>query len=195
MDETRADMATLPGAEYAIDPVSLRAVPVDAAAMAACARALEARAHGDSNPAEAARSASMAALQLALLGHHEQARQLVEFALARQPATQCPYDRTVTEIRGAQLQQLAGQLADAESLLAAIVARCRSDRNVERLLDFALQHHGKVLFDMGLHQRALECFQEALALRTARKDPELTASTELAIAAATRRLAAASIDP
>jgi RimJ/RimL family protein N-acetyltransferase len=177
------------GAEYTIDPVSLRARPVDAAAMQRCARDLQARAELEANPVARARSASQAALYFVLLGHQRQARQLIDLALAHQPAGTHLFDRTVTEIRLAQAQQFAGELEQSQALLAEIVARCRCALSVAALLDFALQHLGKVLFDRRRYSDALACFQEALRLREAKNDPELVASTELAIAATTRCLA------
>lgn len=57
------------------------------------------------------------------------------------------------------------------------------------MLDFALQHLAKVLFDQGEDARALALFRQALELRQAAGASELIASTELAIAAVTRRAA------
>ena len=102
-------------------------MPVDAAAMAACAHSLRAQAEQHPDPTEAARLASQAAMMLTLLGQHEQARELAHFALARQPARERLKDRTVTELRLAQVHQFAGDLATAESLLANLVARCRDE--------------------------------------------------------------------
>jgi RimJ/RimL family protein N-acetyltransferase len=178
------------GAAYTIDAVSLRAQPVDAVGMLAHARSLQTQAMQHFDPAQGARCASEAALLFVLLGHPDDARALFDFALARQPASERLYDRTVTELRFAQLPQFAGQLAESESLFAELVARCRDEPRLHPLLDFALQHLGKVLFDRGDYVCALDCFREALALREAKDDRQLTASTQLAITAATARLAA-----
>jgi len=181
-------MSDLAGAEYTIDPVTLRAQPVDAAAMERRARALQAQAAQAVETTESARSASHAAMLFTLLGQLEPAAALVEFALARQPLTSHLYDRTVTEIRHAQLHQFAARLPQAQALLQGVIARCRSEATASALLDFALQHQGKVLFDQGLYRQALGCFQEALVLRQLKKNPELMASTELAIATTTQCL-------
>ena len=178
------------GAAYTIDAVSLRARAVDSAAMLAHARSLQRRAMQDPDAAHGARSASEAALLFVLLGHYDDARQLFDFSLARQPASERLYDRTVTQLRFAQLPQFAGQLSESESLFADLVARCRGDPTLQPLLDFALQHHGKVLFDQGDYGRALDRFQEALALREAKGVSELIASTQIAIAATAARIAA-----
>src|SRR5215471_16931495 len=149
--------------------------------MLAHARSLQTQAMRHSDLAQGARCASEAALLFVLLEHHDVARELFDFALARQPASERVYDRTVTELRHAQLLQLAGQLAESEALFADLVARCRGEPTLHPLLDFALQHLGKVLFDQEEYERALARFQEALALREAKGDRELIASTQLAV--------------
>src|SRR5262245_46488768 len=95
----------LPGSEYVIDPVSLRAKPLDPVAMEDCARQLQDDTQQLSDPIEGARRASYAALLFTLLGKHEVAKELIDFALARQSGTERLRDRTVTEIRLAQLAQ------------------------------------------------------------------------------------------
>jgi tetratricopeptide (TPR) repeat protein len=181
-------VSSLPGSEYTIDPVSLRAKPVDPVAMEHCAHQLQDQAQQLADPIEGARRASYAGLLFALLGDCKSAKELIEFALARQSGAKRLVDRTVTEIRLAQLAQFAGQLVEAQALLDPIIARCRSDPALESLLDFALQHQGKVLFDQGLFATALDCFNEALELRRIKQLPDLIASTELAIATTTREL-------
>ena len=118
------EMTDLPGSDYTIDPVSLRAKPVDPMAMEVCARKLQDEAQQLPDPVESGRRASYAALLFTLLGKYDIAR---------------------------------------------------------KLIDFALQHQGKVLFDQGWFAAALERFNEALDLRRIKQLPELIASTELAI--------------
>ncbi|MDB5096206.1 MAG: hypothetical protein JWM80_627 [Cyanobacteria bacterium RYN_339] len=55
------------------------------------------------------------------------------------------------------------------------------------MVDYALQHLGKCLVELGRKDDALESFQEALKLRAAKGDAELVASTEEAIAGAAKR--------
>jgi tetratricopeptide (TPR) repeat protein len=50
--------------------------------------------------------------------------------------------------------------------------------------DFALQHLGKCLVEMGRVDEAIACFDRALILRWMKADPELIASTEEALAGA-----------
>lgn len=47
--------------------------------------------------------------------------------------------------------------------------------------DFYFQHLGKLYFDKGEYEMALKCFEDALKLRTQKKNPELISSTELAL--------------
>ncbi|WP_279401822.1 tetratricopeptide repeat protein [Piscibacillus salipiscarius] len=48
-------------------------------------------------------------------------------------------------------------------------------------LDFAYQHKGKCLMELGLYQEAMEAFQNAHAVRKGKKDERLLKSTEKAI--------------
>lgn len=173
-----------------IDPVTLRAHPVDAGAMVRRAAELCALSGQAEDPLAAARFASHAAMLFVIAGHLEQARPLFDFALARQSADMHPYARTVTEIRLAQLHQAAGQLAKARVMLEELVHRCSTSAATRPLLDFAHQHLGKVLFDAGEDEGALASFRAALELRKVAGAADLVASTELALAAVARRLAA-----
>ena len=56
------------------------------------------------------------------------------------------------------------------------------------LRDFALQHRGKMFFDQGRFDEALQDFEEALVLRFEKDDLELVESTQQALAATRRRL-------
>jgi uncharacterized protein HemY len=58
------------------------------------------------------------------------------------------------------------------------------------LLDFALQHLGKVLFEARDYSGARAALREALARRRAAGAADLVASTELALGAVARALAA-----
>lgn len=172
-----------------IDPVTLRARPVDTDAMLRRANALRALSADGDSPSDAAKSASEAAMLFVLAGELSQATPLFDFALARQSLDAHPYARTVTDIRLAQLHQFAGRLGAARELLEDVVLRCRNQAAAAPLLDFALQHLGKVLFDAGEDRLALANFRAALELRRAAGAADLIASTECAIAAVTARLA------
>lgn len=171
-----------PAEAFEIDRDSLRARPVDPAAMRARAAELAAQAEHHADPAEAARAASSAAMLWVLLDDLAAARPRFDFALARQPLDTQPAARTITEIRLAQWHQAAGELGTARRHLDALVARCRADGALQPLLHFALQHLGKVLYELGEHDAALACLREAYGLRQAlARAAELLASTELAI--------------
>ncbi len=47
--------------------------------------------------------------------------------------------------------------------------------------DFYLQHLGKLFFDKGEYEKALECFEKAHVLRIKKANPELISSTEFAL--------------
>lgn len=49
--------------------------------------------------------------------------------------------------------------------------------------DFTLQHLGKLYFNLGAFDQAMECFEEALALRVVKEDDALIDSTEKAMQA------------
>ncbi|MGE7625335.1 hypothetical protein ACQKMD_20715 [Viridibacillus sp. NPDC096237] len=49
------------------------------------------------------------------------------------------------------------------------------------LLDFALQHKGKCLMELGEWELSLSHFHEALSIRKSKAEPSLIYSTELAI--------------
>lgn len=176
--------AGTPSTEYVIEPGSLRAIPVNAEAMAGCAAALEIEAFAADSAAVAADKASNAAILFAMLDQLERAERLAGFALERLPEQGAAKDRTVTEIRLAQVLQRQGRLGEAMTLLEAIVEPCSCTSPLHFLQDFALQHLGKVQLDAGLPAKAIVSLRAALALRQSKGDPDLTASTRQALAAA-----------
>jgi len=176
-----------PGTASVIDPDTLRARPVDSSAMAAYAAERERTALDTTDAAEAAAIASNTAMLFALLGELERAQRLVEFALQRQAPDVDARARAITEIRAGQVLQMQGRLSEARVQLQAVVERCRSDAALTTLLDFALQHLGKVHFDAASYAEALACFREALVLRERKGAADLVASTRLALDAVYRR--------
>lgn len=83
-------------------------------------------------------------------------------------------------IRLATAYQYAGRHDEALALFEEASALTR---RLGVLHDFALQHMGKCLAELGRIEEARACFTEALALRRARGDGALIASTEEALAA------------
>ncbi len=176
-----------------IDPVTLRARPVDAAAMRKRAEALAAQSAWEADESQAARLASHAAILFVVAGSLDRARPLFDFALARQDAERQVHGRTITEIRLAQWFHYAGRFTPARAQLETLVERCRTSPAARPLLDFALQHLGKVLYEAGDCAAALVPLREALQIRRAGGATDLVASTELAVSVVTRALAETSM--
>lgn len=86
-------------------------------------------------------------------------------------------------IRLATARQYGGRHADAEAMFREAVALTTSGPASD-YEDFALQHLGKCLVEMGRIDEAIACFDRALVLRWMKADPELIASTEAALTAA-----------
>jgi tetratricopeptide (TPR) repeat protein len=87
-------------------------------------------------------------------------------------------------IRLATAYQYRNEQARALPLFQQALERARA-RGF--MVDFALQHLGKCLVELGQKDEALACFHEALALRRAKGDAGLIASTEEAIEGAAKR--------
>jgi tetratricopeptide (TPR) repeat protein len=86
-------------------------------------------------------------------------------------------------IRLATAIQHAERHAEAEPLFRAALAL--TEREAAAMYrDFALQHWAKWLVETGNVPEAVACFEQALAIRRAKGDGELIASTERSLAAA-----------
>lgn len=86
-------------------------------------------------------------------------------------------------IRLATARQYGGQHTEAEALFREAVILTASGDAAD-YEDFALQHLGKCLVEMGRVDEAIACFDRALVLRWMKADPALIASTEQALHAA-----------
>jgi tetratricopeptide (TPR) repeat protein len=176
---------------YLIDPTTLRAVPLDAAAMVRCAHELVAQGQATADICQATAHFSKAAIYFAIAGDLPRAQQWIDRSFHSQAQLgSCAAHLMTAQIRRAQIMQLQGALQAAAAELENAVQRCRTAPALSGLLDFALQHLGKVRFDQRQFTQALPCFEEALQLRQIKRDDALIASTELAVAAAKRALAA-----
>lgn len=116
------------------------------------------------------------------LGEYEAALPLLEEALAGAQRLGARRLEMVNCIRLATAYQYAGRHDEAEALFRRALEFAREPEHADRL-DFALQHLGKCLVEMGRLDEAAACFEEALALRRAKGDAGLIASTEQALAA------------
>jgi tetratricopeptide (TPR) repeat protein len=86
-------------------------------------------------------------------------------------------------IRLATAMQYDNRHAEAEPFFrAALALTQRPEAGMYR--DFALQHWAKWLVETGMVPEAVACFEQALALRHAKGDAELIASTEQSLVAA-----------
>ncbi|MGL4574599.1 MAG: hypothetical protein ACRCV9_07415 [Burkholderiaceae bacterium] len=175
---------------YSIDAYTLRAQAVDANAMRAHAIQLIETAQRQENAAQKARLLSNAAVYLGIAGDVSAAQNYIRQAIDLQRDGD-PMPRIVSEIRQAQLMQFDEKPLVAQQLLIDIVKRCRENAALSELLDFALQHLGKVQCDLARYEDALATFKEALLLRTTKGDAALIASTEIAIRAVKLRMQSA----
>jgi tetratricopeptide (TPR) repeat protein len=86
-----------------------------------------------------------------------------------------------SQIRLAHVFQWQQRFDDADSLFVSVIERCLSDEDLQRYLDFALQHYGKSLFDQRRYAEAAGTFQKVLDLRLAGGVEDLIASTRQAL--------------
>jgi tetratricopeptide (TPR) repeat protein len=93
------------------------------------------------------------------------------------------------QLRLATGLQYANRHAEAESVFRQGLA-ATSDSTASMYADFFLQHLGKCLVEMDRILEAIACFEEALALRRAKDDAILQASTQKALKAARELLPA-----
>jgi tetratricopeptide (TPR) repeat protein len=89
----------------------------------------------------------------------------------------------IVRVRVAHVRQWRGEFAEADRLFALADAPGLPDA----LHGFVHQHTGKNLYDQGRYREARDHFERALELRRG-GDPDLRASTGLALAAVSRRL-------
>jgi tetratricopeptide (TPR) repeat protein len=69
----------------------------------------------------------------------------------------------------------------ADEMFSSIVDMCKKRVEIEKYLNFALQHYGKLFFDLEEYKEALKYFKETMQLRQKIGDLELIKSTQHAI--------------
>ncbi len=75
------------------------------------------------------------------------------------------------KIRLAHVWQEKKEFNKSNNLFAEVIKTCRNDIDAGTYIDFALQHAGKNCFDQGQFRLALDCFSEALDIRTRKNSP------------------------
>lgn len=132
-----------------------------------------------------------------LLRHLGQAEIYIYSALTAANALRDKRGQVVNLLRLAHVYQWQGRYALADRLFEQIIFICeiakdtlspKSTNPLGGYLDFAYQHMGKSKFDQGDYARAAKFFQRALNIRKEKGDPDLIASSALALEAARRRL-------
>lgn len=87
----------------------------------------------------------------------------------------------VHSLRWADILRYRAEFGDAEKILEDTLDLCERVKDLHEYQDFALQHLGKLNFDLEEYDLALEYFEKALALRKTKNNSELIDSTEFAI--------------
>ncbi|MFJ5924787.1 tetratricopeptide repeat protein [Kitasatospora sp. NPDC092948] len=157
----------------------LRMVPVDRDELTIVVGQLRQELDVTTDPARTRFLAREIGIAQMTLGNHDEARTLLRQALDL--ATSAGNTRSVIAagINLADAHRYAGDAQAADALYRTALATARS-RHPE-LLDFAHQHFGKHLMELGDHAGALAHLQEALRLRIAKGNAELVESTQAAL--------------
>jgi len=174
--------------QYFIDSESLCPVAVDATEMLKVAEELEQAAESADELKTKADLAGKAGWCFAVLTMHERAARLVEMVRSNLTLISDLKSKFTIEIRLAQIFQLNGNLQAALEILNVAEKACRQNSETAALLDFVLQHMGKVYYDQKEYVKALQCFENALNLRTQKNSNDLLESSQQAIEACNKRL-------
>ncbi|UYL09766.1 tetratricopeptide repeat protein [Bdellovibrio sp. SKB1291214] len=114
-----------------------------------------------------------AGVHLRCLGDLKEAEQVLREALRIVNEEQLGLRREVQQkIRLAHVLQYQGQFKRSNALFEEVISVCRTNDEASELLDFALQHAGKNLFDQNRFTEALPLFEEAMKVRMKRNAPE-----------------------
>jgi len=89
----------------------------------------------------------------------------------------------VQSLRWADILRYRGEFAEAEEIFESILELCQKNPEAKVYEDVALQHLGKLRFDLAEYDHAMEFFEKALSLRKIKNDPYLIDSSEVAIEA------------
>lgn len=187
IDQRLQHYIRLSNAATRIDHKTLRAVPCDANKLIEEAQRLVIEAKETNDVDSLILKLSKSALSFAIAGCCTEALDLVNQVTSNIERTKLR-TKTVAQIRTAQVLQFANKHKDAKAQLKELVLRCRKNDELTDLLDYSLQHLGKVYFDLNQILKAQNCFNEAMKLRQCKKDKSLINSTKIAINACKKRL-------
>lgn len=174
--------------EYFIDSESLHPFATDPQAMLKVAVELEQAAEKVDDLKTKAELAGKAGWCFAVLTMHERAARLAEIVRSNLTLITDLKSKLTSEIRLSQIYQLNGNLQTALETITAAESACQENSEAASLIDFVLQHMGKVYYDQKDYVKALQCFENALKLRTQKNSNELMESSLQAIEACKKRL-------
>lgn len=103
-------------------------------------------------------------------------KQALEFAYKEGSMTK----QVISLIRYGEARKYNGEPYQALHHFQEALESCKAYK-VEAYVDFALQHQGKCLLELGNNQEALQCFLQALERRQLKGNPSLIQSTKQAI--------------
>jgi tetratricopeptide (TPR) repeat protein len=177
---------------WRFDPETLREVldERDAGLFHAVRGGLTAKLNAVSDNAARARLLSLRAVVARVLGDLHRAMSDGKLALAHAEATGELRRIAIAQARLAHVLQWTGEYAAADRLFAL----ANSTELPDRLRAMMHQHAGKCAYDQGRYIEACNHFERALDLRH-EEDPELIASTEMALDAVFRQVAAGGWGP
>jgi tetratricopeptide (TPR) repeat protein len=169
--------------EWRFDPETLREVPEDPESLSQIRDSLTDKINSHTDNASRARLLSLRAVVSRILGDLHKALADAKLALAHAEATGELRRIAICQARLAHVLQWRGEYAEADRLFA----EANSPELPDRLRGTMHQHAGKSAYDQGFYIEACNHFERALELRKV-EDPELVASTELALDAVFRQV-------
>jgi predicted nucleotidyltransferase len=175
---------------------NLRDVPDDPEGMARAVEALRAASRAEVKDSGArARLLGQLGPYLRMLGHLDEAAAVLAGAVQLCDTGGDVRRGVANRLRLANVYQWQRRFDLSDPLFAEALRRCETADAARALLSFAWQHLGKSLFDQGRYAEAAAHFARALGARRADGNPELIASSSLALGTAERRLREAGRKP
>ena len=174
----------LMGWEWAFDPETLRETVDDREGLEQVRDMLTAKLNAHTDNASRARLLSLRAVVSRILGDLQMAQADGKLALAHAEQTGELRRVAIAQARLAHVLQWRGEFEEADRLFAL----ANSTELPDRLRATMHQHAGKSAYDQGRYIEACNHFEKALELRKV-EDPEMIASTEMALDAVFRMVA------